>query len=31
MGIVIELIIGYSTLRLAEIHRSVVKDMRDGS
>ncbi|KAA6372054.1 MAG: hypothetical protein EZS28_032419 [Streblomastix strix] len=31
MGIVIELIIGYSTLRLAEVHRSVVKDMRDGS
>ncbi|KAA6390356.1 MAG: hypothetical protein EZS28_014115 [Streblomastix strix] len=31
MGIVIALIMGYSTLRLADVHRSIVKDMKDGS
>ncbi|KAA6400602.1 MAG: hypothetical protein EZS28_003878 [Streblomastix strix] len=31
MGIVIALIMGYSTLRLVEVHRSIVKDMKDGS
>ncbi|KAA6354678.1 MAG: hypothetical protein EZS28_049795, partial [Streblomastix strix] len=31
MGIVIALIMGYSTLRLAEVHRSIVKDLKDGS
>ncbi|KAA6373919.1 MAG: hypothetical protein EZS28_030554, partial [Streblomastix strix] len=31
MEIVIALIMGYSTLRLAEVHRSIIKDMKDGS
>ncbi|KAA6379566.1 MAG: hypothetical protein EZS28_024906 [Streblomastix strix] len=30
-GIVIALIMGYSTLRLAEVHRSIAKDLKDGS
>ncbi|KAA6371598.1 MAG: hypothetical protein EZS28_032874, partial [Streblomastix strix] len=31
MGIVFALIMVYSTLRFAEVHRSVVKDMKDSS